>query len=112
MTQIDGGDAYEPFDRGPHPVGVTTIQANDKARGRTFPCEIWYPAGEHHAGQDLAPDTQDVFTDADGEAPRRQSAVRDAAPRPGRYPFVVFSHQSGGYRRSAFHTRWLYKRNP
>ncbi len=34
---------YDPFARGPFDVGVRTIQAFDKARDRTFPCEIWYP---------------------------------------------------------------------
>jgi len=34
---------YDPFVRGRFPVGVRTIQALDKARGRLFPCEIWYP---------------------------------------------------------------------
>lgn len=101
MALIDGWDAYEPFDRGHLPVGVTTVHAKDQARGRAFPCEIWYPAAEQHAGQDLAPDTQDVYVVAAGEAPRRQAAVRDAEPRPGRYPLVVYSHQSGGHRRLA-----------
>jgi len=101
MTPINHEDAYDPFDRGRVPVGVATIHANDQARDRIFPYEVWYPAAEHHAGQDLAADTQDAFTLAPGNAPRRQAAVRDAAPRPGRYPLVVFSHQSGGYRCSA-----------
>src|SRR5262249_15086232 len=32
---------------------------------------------------------------------RRQSAVRDAAARPGAYPLVVYSHHGGGNRRTA-----------
>jgi dienelactone hydrolase len=34
---------YDPFARGSFDVGVRTIQAFDKARDRTFPCEIWHP---------------------------------------------------------------------
>jgi len=37
---------YDPFARGSFDVGVRTIQTLDKARGRTFPCEIWYPERE------------------------------------------------------------------
>ncbi len=36
--------AYDPFAAGRFPVGVRTIQALDPARGRLFPCEVWYPA--------------------------------------------------------------------
>ena len=48
-----GVEPYDPFERGPFPVGVMTIQAEDRARGRVFPCEIWYPADQRHAGEDL-----------------------------------------------------------
>jgi predicted dienelactone hydrolase len=36
---------YDPFARGPFPVGTRTVEAADVRRGRVFPCEIWYPAG-------------------------------------------------------------------
>src|SRR5258708_18494664 len=80
---------YDPFERGPFPVGVRTIEAPDVRRGRVFPCEIWYPAAAQHAGQDLAPESQDV---------------RDAAAEPGAYPLIVFSHGSapGGRRMATF----------
>ena len=45
---------YDPFLRGPHSVGVRTIQAYDPARDRLFPCEIWYPAAVQPGGQDLS----------------------------------------------------------
>lgn len=92
---------YDPFVRGPFPVGVRTIQSVDRARNRSFPCEIWYPAASQHEGQDLAPEIQDVFTVPPVDTPRRQTAVRDAAGRPGTYPAIVFSHHSGGHRRAA-----------
>jgi len=96
-----GGAKYDPFLRGRYPVGVRTIQARDTVRNRPFTCEIWYPAAARHAGQDLAPESQDEFMVPMRETPRRQLAVRDAAPHPGTYPLVIFSHHSGGHRRSA-----------
>jgi predicted dienelactone hydrolase len=92
---------YDPFVRGPFPVGVRTIQSLDKARNRSFPCEIWYPAGPQYQGQDFAPETQDVFTVPPGDTPRRQTAGRNTAARAGTYPAIVFSHHSGGHRRAA-----------
>jgi dienelactone hydrolase len=74
---------YDPFVRGRFPLGVRTIRAPDLARGRLFSCEIWYPA-RPEAAQRTEPD-----------------AGRDAAALPGAYPLIVFSHHSGGSRRSA-----------
>ncbi len=75
---------YDPFTPGRFPAGVRTIEARDAARGRLFPCEIWYPARARPAGRAAG-----------------QQAERDAAVRPGTYPLIVFSHYSGGHRRSA-----------
>jgi dienelactone hydrolase len=96
-----GTDAYDPFVRGPRPVGVRTIEVMDTMRGRHFPCEVWYPAAEQHAGQDLTAATQDVFSDTHAETPRRQLAVRDATAQLGHFPLIVFSHSSGGRRRQS-----------
>ncbi|HEX6683173.1 MAG TPA: dienelactone hydrolase family protein [Candidatus Limnocylindrales bacterium] len=60
------GDAYDPFTRGPFPVGVLILQAHDAARDRLFPVEIRYPG-------------------------------RLSGP----HPLVLYSHRSGGDRRSA-----------
>jgi dienelactone hydrolase len=57
---------YDPFAPGRFSVGVRTIEASDRVRGRVFPCEIWYPAQPGNA-----------------------------------YPLIVYSHSSGGHRRSA-----------
>ncbi len=73
-----GGD-YDPFGRGPFAVGVASFDALDEARGRCFPCELWYPASR---------------ADASG-------ARRDAAAPAVARPLVVYSHSSGGHRRSA-----------
>jgi pimeloyl-ACP methyl ester carboxylesterase len=94
-------NAYDPFIRGPFPVGVRTIQALDESRNRLFPCEVWYPAAAQHDGQDLTRETQDCFIAPLGNTVRCQSAVRDAVPRMGTSPLVVFSHPSGAGRRSA-----------
>src|SRR6516165_281335 len=93
-------DNYDPFERGPYPAGVRTIEAVDARRHRMFPCEIWYPAAPENSGRDLAPETQDEFT----VPPRplhRQMSVRDARARSGAWSLIVFSHPSLFHRRSA-----------
>src|SRR5688500_18878083 len=37
---------YEPLHEGPFGVVQQTIEARDPARDRTFPCEVWSPAGD------------------------------------------------------------------
>jgi predicted dienelactone hydrolase len=91
---------YDPFERGPYPAGVRTIEAVDTTRSRMFPCEIWYPAAPEYSGRDLAPETQDEFT-APPRPPQRQMSVRDARARSGTWPIVMFSHPSFVHRRSA-----------
>jgi dienelactone hydrolase len=93
-----GTSEYDPFVRGRFPVGVRTIQGLDTVRDRRFPCEIWYPAAAQHAGQDIAPETRDVFTVPFRDAQRSQMAVRNATAQPGSYPLIIFSHRSGGNR--------------
>src|SRR5215472_10041388 len=50
---------YDPFAHGPLTVGTRTLETTDAARGRSFPCDLWYPdaagphplvAYSHHAG--------------------------------------------------------------
>jgi dienelactone hydrolase len=92
---------YDPFLRGPFPVGVLTHEARDQSRNRLFPCELWYPAAASYTGQDLDPISQDCFTPRLGGTERRQRAIRDAAARPGIFPLMIFSHYSGGHRRAS-----------
>lgn len=92
---------YDPFLRGPSPVGVRTFQLQDARRNRLFPCEIWYPAAPRYSGQDLAPESQDTFKVPVSDQPRRHMAVRDAAAEPGIHPLILYSHHSGGHRRAA-----------
>ena len=91
----------DPFLRGQFPVGVRTTYGIDSSRDRRFPIEIWYPAAQSHAGQDIAPVTQDSFAVPINDAAQRQTAVRNATVEPGTYPLIIFSHSSGGNRQQS-----------
>ena len=94
--------AYDPFTRGNLPVGVRTFNWTDPTRNdRLHTVEAWYPATEVHRGHDLAEATRDSYELIPGFPPGWQEAVRDAAPRAGRYPLVVFSHGFGAHRRQS-----------
>ncbi|HEY1239305.1 MAG TPA: dienelactone hydrolase family protein [Bryobacteraceae bacterium] len=80
LRQPPPANAYDPFAPGAFSVGVRTIEAQDSARGRQFPCEIWYPAPKQDTGD---------------------AELRDATALPGTHPLVVFSHASGHHRRGA-----------
>src|SRR5262245_5219951 len=54
-----------------------------------------------HAGEDIAPETQDIFTVPLRDTHRSQIAVRNATAQPGTYPLIIFSHRSGGNRRQS-----------
>jgi dienelactone hydrolase len=70
---------YDPFAPGSFAVGVRTLEIQDRRRSRSFPCEIWYPAvGAGSAAEE-----------------------RNAPAQPGDLPLVIFSHFSGGGRRTA-----------
>ena len=90
---------YDPFTRGPFPVGVRTVVL---ARGgRLLPVELWYPATDEYAGSDVAESTRDTYQLIPGFPLVWQEAVRDATARPGRHALVVFSHGYGGHRRQS-----------
>jgi predicted dienelactone hydrolase len=100
--------SYDPFGRGPFPVGVRSTSLHDPTRDRALPTEIWYPAAAAHRGQDRAEATQDEYSILIGLPGVRQEAVRDAAPAAGRFPLVIFSHGYSGHRRqSTFWTTHL-----
>ena len=90
---------YDPFARGPFAAGVRTTTLT--RAGRSLPVEIWYPATEEHAGQDLDEATRDTFEMLPGLPASWQDAVRDARERSGRHPFIAFSHGYGGHRRQS-----------
>lgn len=94
--------SYDPFARGALPVGVRTLHWTDAARAdRPLPVEVWYPATDAHRGEDVAEATRDQYELLPGFPPGWQEAVRDAAPRTGRFPLVVFSHGYGAHRRQS-----------
>lgn len=102
--------SYDPFARGAFPVGVRSEEWHDAARDRTLPVEIWYPAADDYAGQDLDPATWDVFPPvwaADGVAAPdemcAQSAVRGATTREldAPAPLVLLIHGWAGFRRES-----------
>lgn len=100
---------YDPFARGPYPVGVQSQSWHDSTRERTLPVEIWYPASDAFLGQDHDPRTWDRFLPdwaaalEEGEAElASQQAVRDADPRRAEpAPLILLIHGWAGYRREA-----------
>ena len=93
---------YDPFGRGPFPVGVRSGEIVDGSRSdRTLPFEVWYPAAARYFAVDLVTWTQDGFSVVPGGQEQRQAAVRDATPQDGTYPLVVYSHPSAGHRRQS-----------
>lgn len=91
----------DPFGRGPHPVGVRSIEVSQAGRGVTIPVEVWYPATAEVAGQDVDPDRRDLYELFPGMGTTAQDAVRDALPAPDTFPLVVFSHGLAGHRRQS-----------
>lgn len=94
---------YDPFSRGPHPAGVRDRTWTDETRDRALPISIWYPADDAHRGQDLDDATRDEFHPFVLAPKVKQDAVRDAAPREGPFPLVVFSHGFGGVKTQSTH---------
>lgn len=72
------GSPYDPFSPGPFAVRRHSFEAQDRARGRTFPCDVWYPAQSDATRED------------------RDTRVSDRT-----LPLIIFSHYSGGNRRSS-----------
>lgn len=93
--------SYDPFPRGPHAVGVRSVDTSDASRSRDLPVEVWYPATSAYAGQDTTEDSMDHYDLLPGFPPAKQAAVRDAEIASGRFPVVVFSHGFGGHRRQS-----------
>jgi dienelactone hydrolase len=91
---------YDPFTRGPAPVGVKTIEFRDAAERRLV-TEVWYPATAAHRGADLADATRDEFTIAERMPRARQNAARDAAPVRDRLPLAMYFHGGYGHRRES-----------
>ena len=67
---------YDPFNRGPHPVGTRQFSWTDEARNHTMPVDVWYPATENYQGQDLTPETQASFEMIPGMGMTLQQAAK------------------------------------
>jgi predicted dienelactone hydrolase len=99
-------DNYSPFERGPHPVGVKTVELtyqSSVSEQRTIPIECWYPAIDSEKGRDLNPETQDNYNMAPGFPGSPQTAIRDAEAKKETFPLVIFSHGFAGHRRQTTH---------
>jgi len=94
---------YNPFSRGPFPVGVKTYEFADSTRERKLPAECWYPATDSYKDKDLDRKTQDQFVLMPAFPTMRQAAVRDAEITEGIFPLVIFSHGFAGHRRQTTH---------
>ncbi|MHA1474817.1 MAG: alpha/beta hydrolase family protein [Promethearchaeota archaeon] len=92
---------YNPFNRGPFPVGVITQNFHDPKRNRTLPTEIWFPATDEFKNKDFDEATKDKYLM--GDIPSSQNAVRDADIHERFYPLIVFSHGHGAHRRLTSH---------
>jgi dienelactone hydrolase len=92
---------YNPFERGPHPVGTRQFSWADQSRDHTMPVDVWYPATNAHAGEDFDPDKMAHYEMVPGFAENSQHAVMNAIAESGRFPLVVFSHGYGGERRQS-----------
>lgn len=101
---------YDPFERGPLPVGVHTQTWHDVERDRHLTVEIWYPASEANRGRDRDPVTWDTFVpvwaadSAESEDElAHQEAVRDAewSGHQSEWPLVLLVHGWAGYRQES-----------
>ncbi len=82
-------------DRGPHPVGVTTLElASYDDPSRLLPTDVWYPAD---AGTPATGRPAEHPIGAPHEAWADAEPARLRAP----CPLVAFSHGNGGFRRQS-----------
>jgi dienelactone hydrolase len=94
---------YSPFERGPHPVGVKSVEINYQNAARKIPVECWFPAIDTYDGKDLDAKHQDKYAMAPGFPENPQSAVRDAEAKNSVFPLIIFSHGFAGHRRQTTH---------
>jgi predicted dienelactone hydrolase len=86
-------------ERGPYPVGVTTLQLD---KGPLV--EVWYPAVEGTTGEDtydvrdFVPEAIRALLTGDAQATFTTAAGRDADADDGTFPLILFSHGFTGMR--------------
>ena len=77
-------------ERGPHPVGVATVQLTDPANAdRKLDTDVWYPTAETRGEPASHP------------LSRPHEAVESATPVGGAFPLIAFSHGNSGLRRQS-----------
>ncbi|MCG8590453.1 MAG: dienelactone hydrolase family protein [Proteobacteria bacterium] len=82
--------ATEASERGPHAVGVRTLEIPDPDQpGRVLPTDVWYPTTENGAEE------------ADHPFRQPHRAQSDAPPVAEPLPLVAFSHGNSGLRRQS-----------
>lgn len=93
-AQPEGGPIAPPDELGPWAVGRTTFNVVDATRGgRTLPVDVWYPVDPADAGG--PPSVYDlIFAGIESDVAFDAPPASQAGP----FPFVVFSHGSGGIR--------------
>ena len=94
---------YDPFVRGPHPVGVCTINVNHEAlANRPVAVELWYPA---RVRIKAATSTIAVATGPPLHRgfPGRSRAPFAAEAEPGARPLFLYLHGGYGHRREMSH---------
>ncbi len=75
---------------GPYPVGHTTVTVPATTDRPALSVDVWYPSRESSAS--LA-----TYTLVPGVDMPARLAADGAAPAPGRFPLVVYSHGGGGF---------------
>jgi predicted dienelactone hydrolase len=86
----------DPSAAGPYAVGVRTVEPWDGDRWRSLPTEVWYPVDA--AAPSGSPNTYAIEFFGQTLYEVATPALRDAAPLPGTWPVVMFSHGYGGIR--------------
>src|SRR5262245_20784773 len=88
---------YDPDQPGPWRVGVRTVTLTDPSRSnRRFDVDVWYPVDPANGdGSSNTYKLDSIFgTIASIDSPAR----RNATPKSGTWPMIVFSHGFGGIR--------------
>jgi Platelet-activating factor acetylhydrolase, isoform II len=101
---LDESDVAKYAERGPYPVGVTTLDLGDRK------IEVWYPldpgseAGvekDSYASFDVLPDAIEMILPEDLNIVVEMDAYRDLpVSRDGPFPIFTFSHGAGGFRQA------------
>lgn len=88
-------------ERGPHPVGVTTLSLGDRS------VEVWYPADPEGIGdtpresyfiRDFVPPSFDALIPPEVDPPYLTDSYRDVPAAAGSFPLSIFSHGAASFR--------------